>query len=310
MPKRFQCTFVPNPGCIGPCSQEERLKNTDQDICKITSSVNDKLPIRCVGSWAIQKLYLLYQYFAIFANGMSKKWKGKINYIEICSGPGRCVARSSRQEFDGTALSVILSDEFININKALFFDINDKVVNSLNNRLSSLSISNAKAFIGDYTKPQTILQLIKAELNKDSLNLVVIDPTDCSVPFSFIAGIQNIIPKMDLIMNVAVGTDYNRCVRNTLQNPDQYKKAIQKYCSFLGDDRFYDKIHLNDTDSELRATFLDTFKHSLQSIGFTHFDFKAVENFYHILFATQNDRGIDFWEKATKYGYDGQGSLF
>jgi hypothetical protein len=71
--------------------------------------------------------------------------KGKINYIEICCGPGRCVNRQGRSEFDGTALSVIKRPEFKHINKALFFDINETVVTILNQRLSALKAANAIA---------------------------------------------------------------------------------------------------------------------------------------------------------------------
>ncbi len=41
----------------------------------------------------------LAQYFGVFAGGMWKRWAG-LNYIEICSGPGRCVSRETGEEVD------------------------------------------------------------------------------------------------------------------------------------------------------------------------------------------------------------------
>lgn len=310
MPNRYQCNYVNNPQCIGGCNRDDRHKIAEADVCSITSSIIDGLPIRCVGEWAEQKIYLLTQYFGIFAQGMSNKWKGKINYIEICSGPGKCVNRTERTEFDGTALSIINRDEFKYVNKALFFDINELVVSTLNQRLSSMNALTAKAFIGDYTNPETICSVLQMELTRDSLNLVVIDPTDCSVPFDTIARIKRTIPRMDLLINVAVGTDYNRNIRNTLLQPSQYTRTIQKYCSFLGDNLFYERIHKSDSDKDLRKAFLASYEQSLKSIGFAYFANESVENYYYILFASQSQKGLEFWNKATKYDYVGQGSLF
>lgn len=310
MPIRYQCSYINNPHCLGGCNSDDRHKIAESDVCSITKSIIDGLPIRCVGKWAEQKIYLLTQYFGIFAQGMSNKWKGKINYIEICSGPGKCVNRSARTEFDGTALSIINRPEFKYVNKALFFDINDLVTSTLNQRLKSLNAYNAKAYSGDYTKPETICSILRDQLSQDSLNLVVIDPTDCSVPFDLIVNLKRILPRMDLLINVAVGTDYNRNVRNTLLQPAQFSRTIQKYCTFLGDANFYSKIHTNDSDKDLRLAFLSSYEKSLRSLGFVFFANKAVLNYYHILFVSQSQRGLEFWNKATKYDYIGQGSLF
>jgi len=96
-----------NPNCKKGCNKEERGENTENDLCLEAFSVVDQLPIRCVGDWAIRKIFLLVQYFGIFSIGMKNKWSGKLNYIEICSGPGRCINRKSGDEFNGTALSII-----------------------------------------------------------------------------------------------------------------------------------------------------------------------------------------------------------
>jgi hypothetical protein len=83
--------------------------------------VFDDGAVRCVGDWAEQKIFYLVQYFGIFATGMKAKWSGKINYIEICSGTGRCINRHTGMEFDGTSLAIMNHKAFKNIRKALFF---------------------------------------------------------------------------------------------------------------------------------------------------------------------------------------------
>ena len=308
MAKRYKCEYMSNNGCIGSCNKEDRLYTTDSDLCAVTASVYDSLPVRCVGQWAEQKIYLLVQYFGIFAQGMSKKWK--LNYVEICSGPGRCINRSDKTEFDGTALSVIKREEFKYINKALFFDINDRVVETLNERFANSGITKAKAYVGDYMSSETICSVLRQELTTDSLNLVVIHPTDCSLPFQMIRDIKAVLPKVDVISNVAIWTDYNRNVKNTLTKPSNFSKARSKYSTFIGNDRLYDKITIGMSDLQLRERFLSEYKASFRTEGYSYFDFKIVENFYYIFFASQSDRGIDFWNKATQYEFDGQGALF
>jgi hypothetical protein len=69
------------------------------------------IPVRCVGGWSYDKIYRLVKYFGIFASGMKNAWKG-LNYVEICSGPGRCIIRDQRTEMDGTARSIITHPVF------------------------------------------------------------------------------------------------------------------------------------------------------------------------------------------------------
>ncbi len=94
---------VPNPACLKGCNKVKRKEIAENDLCKKVDSVLDGLPVRCIGEHAVQKIHFLTQYFGIFATAMHKKWPDKISYIEICSGPGRCINRKNGEEFNGTA---------------------------------------------------------------------------------------------------------------------------------------------------------------------------------------------------------------
>ena len=171
---RIDLNSKPHPDCATKCNKALRQSITENDLCILLNSVEDGLPVRCVGQWAEQKIYLLYQYFGIFSEGMKHKWE--MNYIEICSGPGRCISRTYGDEIDGTALCVLKHKAFKNINKALFFDFNDTVVNVLNQRIEQIGAGNAKAFIADYNKVDELCCKIISEIKPESLNLVLIDP--------------------------------------------------------------------------------------------------------------------------------------
>ena len=308
MSERFHLETIVNPGCVRNCNKDMRHSGmANNDICNHVNSVRDSLPVRCVGGWAEQKIYLIAQYLGIFATGMHNKWDD-VNYIEVCSGPGRCIDRKSGCEFDGTSLSVIKHKSFKFISKALFFDYDEQVINILNSRIKIFGQeTKAKAYKGDYNDSASICEVIKKEININSLCLVVIDPTDCSVPLDFIKDLHNVIPKMDLIINVATGTDYNRNAPNVIADPVKCKNAKSKYERFLGTTTLFPQLSLND---RYKNKFRDAYKKSLQKVGFIYFDIKTVEQFYDIFYASSNPKGLEFWLKAQKYEYDGQASLF
>lgn len=309
MSKRIIFPQILNPQCIRNCNKEQRRTTcTDNDICKIASSLDDSLPIRCVGTWAQKKIYFIAQYFGIFATGMHNKWK--LNYVEICSGPGKCIDRKSGYEFDGTALSVLKHDSFKYLKNAFFFDYDQNVVSILNQRIQSLLIQNAKAYVGDYCNANSICDVLRSQVTSESLNLVVIDPTDCSVPFSCIESLKSTLSNMDIIINVATRMDFNRNVDNILSDPKKYADVKDKYEAFLNKRGFFDSLRRGSFNVDMRKAFRDAFKDSLSRIGYSHFEIKEVENYYDILFASESERGLDFWNKANKLTFDGQYSLF
>lgn len=288
-----------NPSCLKGCNKEERAKHAENDLCSLVKSVIDNMPVRCVGEWGEDKIFLLQQYFGIFAGGMKNKWP--LNYIEICSGPGRCINRAKGIEFDGTAIAIMKHKNFQYVNKALFFDYDENVINTLNQRIIDMQLSHkAVAKLGDYNNSDAIC----AELNSfddNSLNLVFIDPTDCSVPFSLIKMISNTLKRVDLIINVATMTDFNRNIQMVFDD----SKRAEKYIRFLDDASFFiseaNKNLCEKRDyTRLRKQFRESYMNSLKSVGFNYFDYTPINGFYDILFATSNPKGIEFWKKATK----------
>ncbi len=302
-----------NTDCLR-CNKETRSKNTNEGICNKIVSAIDGLPVRCVGRWADEKIYRLTQYFGIFATGMKNKWRGNLNYIEICAGPGRCVLKEDGKELDGTALAIINHPSFKYIKNAIFIDYNKEVVNALNKRIDLLNKSEyAKAIECDYKKIDGI-KLILSDIPKNCLNLVLLDPTDCSIPFSLIMTIENSLKNVDFIINIAFGTDLKRKnLRNAILNPNHYKSKI-KYCNFLGSKDFLDKIEIvktaeKENEDNLIKLFLDKFEENLSIKGFKYVDYKPVRNFYYLLFASKHKKGLEFWHKANKIDPYGQYTL-
>lgn len=307
--------ITPNAGCQTKCNKGARKEITDNDLCTDVQSVIDGLPIRCVGDWAVEKIFMLVQYFGIFSNGMKNKWAGKLNYIEICSGPGRCINRTSGDEFNGTSMAILEHPAFQNVSKALFFDIENEVVDTLNQRIRARGITNARAYPGNYHDELDICAKIRNEIKLNCLNLVLIDPTDCSVPFRLVKAIKNQLSNVDFIINLASGTDFNRNVRDCLLEPEKFRTVIGKYNQFLDYSRFFEndenmQLARLGNQAGLRAKFRENYQINLQKLGYLYFDFTSIRNYYDLMFATKNQKGIEFWKKAQAIRFDGQRKLF
>ena len=289
-----------NPLCE-QCKNKETRHTDSYGICSKVKSVADEKSVRCIGDWGKSKIYYLTQYFGIFSQGMKNRFAGNLNYIEICSGPGRCICREDGNEIDGTPLAIIKHQYFVNISAAYFVDYSASVVATLNERISTIDSSGkAKAYIGDYKKTDTLDPIVKS-INKNGLNLVFIDPTDCSVPFFTVKYLAENLGRVDFLINVAIYTDAARNFSNIVnRNYDR-----NKYNSFLGCDFFFRqdiiKAVKENNNVEIRNKFKEAYKESLTKIGYEFFDLKKIGNYYDLLYASKNEKGLDFWKKATKY---------
>ena len=290
------------PSCRICKNSEARDKFLNEGICDIPSAF-DGLPIRCVGNWANDKIYYLTQYFGIFATGMHKQWPGGLYYIELCSGPGRCSMRNGYEQ-DGTALAVVNHPSFKYLKQAVFIDYNKNAVDILNKRIENLGKANARAVLGNYYDAQSIINSIGNQ-GRWCLSLCLIDPTDCSVPFSTIEEIYKATNgKCDFIISFFDKTDFGRNCKMAATLPT-HKSLKDKYHRFLGNTHFFERQDIIDlanqgNNDKIVDEFKSAYKMSLSNLGLLYTDEVSVGNLYHLLFATGNSRGVDFWKKANQ----------
>jgi three-Cys-motif partner protein len=231
MSQHLDLRQMSHPACRD-LSREQREETDTDGLCTNIVSVLDKLPVRSVGEWAYDKIYRLVQYFGIFAGGMKNQWDA-LNYIEIGSGPGRCLYREDCTELDGTALAVIRNRRFSSIQKAIFVDASPRVTKILNERITTLRAAPiAEAIVGDYEDGSRLCKAL-GDWAPRSLNFVFIDPTECDVPFETIEQVVKHVGNADLLINVALGTDVNRNIVPAILSPT-HLRAREKYERFLG----------------------------------------------------------------------------
>lgn len=59
MPSRFCLDRKINSQCTRNCNKDDRREGKAiNDICQVAKSIVDSMPVRCVGSWAEQKIFI------------------------------------------------------------------------------------------------------------------------------------------------------------------------------------------------------------------------------------------------------------
>ncbi len=115
--------------------------------------------------------------------------------------------------------------------------------------------------------------------------------------------IKDSLRKVDFIINLASGTDFNRNITNALLNQPKFGNTIMKYSSFINSSDFFInpaniKLAREKNNKELRNNFRKSYTESLKRIGHQYSDYKNINHFYDILFASSDEMGISFWQKV------------
>jgi len=276
----------------------------DQDIFG-----TDGLAVRGSGTWAEDKLYYLGRYLKILSVGMKNKWRGRLYYVDLFAGPGRCLIRGETQkEIDGSPLIALLGFDFA---KYFFLEMDRTCFEALGARARKRAPDiwgKVKMILGDCN--DTIEQ---AELPSEGLGLAFIDPTGISqLSFETIkkltAGRQ-----IDLIINFPEGMGIRM---NLHQYTQTDANALDR---FMGSARWKDRYHEQPLKSfdHMCAEIAKEYLANLGSLGYLAVDsdwvpVKTDQNtlLYYLLFASKHPRGNDLWRKIKRIGPHGQRELF
>jgi three-Cys-motif partner protein len=261
---------------------------------------NDGLIVRDSGAWVKEKLYYLEHYLDIFSVGMKKKWAGRIYYVDLFAGPGRCRIRETKEEIDGSPLIALKFD----FTKYLFFE-------------SDWASHHALAARVRARAPEKDVQIIPGDCNDNvsklglptaSLGLAFIDPTGLS-PLAFKTIRQVAMDrKIDLIIN------FHEAMGIRMNIHQHTKKEGGALDSFVGSDRWRQKFrNAPSSIDEVCREITNEFQNNLRGLGYRmidrdHIPVKTDQNslLYYIIFASKHPRGNEFWRKITLISAYGQ----
>ena len=267
------------------------LASADKSPWKEGVSVCDGLPIRDSGAWITTKHSLLTYYARLFATGMKYKWKSRV-YLELFSGPGRCLIRKTGKEDLGSPLKVI-EHEFT---KFIFTEMSVPVAEALAKRLEPFdNAANSEIWCGDCA--EAIQQIL---IPSGSLTLAFIDPTGIGhAPFSLIEALHR-KTRCDLLVNIQHGMGIKINIHQYKPDADE-QSALTK---FLGNDS-WKKIPRHNPREFFRGV-LEIYKKQLDQLGFRFVGREVLitndQNtpLYLLLYASKHPKGKEFWDKAMK----------
>jgi three-Cys-motif partner protein len=223
-------------------------------------AASDGLLARPVGSWSKEKHHYLQRYCRIFSSGMKNLWPTR-TYIDLFSGPGRCVIEGTGEEIDGSPLIAARTEPpFTHL---FYNDLDPLAVEALDTRVRALGATNAQCLNFDCN---IVIDRILAWLGRlpPSLDLCFIDPTAWQIRFTSVARLTH-GRRMDLIIA------FQSASMKRITHLD-----AQALADFFGDDPQYPEWRMlyetaKRDGRSITRTFLDHYQGRLRSIGYREF---------------------------------------
>ena len=275
----------------------------EDGICPFITA-EDGLSLRCSGYWSRDKLYYVDRYMNIFNKAMKQIWKDRV-FIDLFSGPGRCIIRKSEQFIDGSPILALKQNP--SFTKCIFIDLNDETINCLLKRIKSLNFPiQIKTIHGDCNN---VINNIRQEIPSNSLALTFIDPTSMQINFSSIKDLTSKI-RMDLIINYPLQA-INRAYQDALNGNDD------RFNAFFGNSDWKQEISNLKGLHNVAAKLLPLYKRQLESLGYLHFNSLLDPNeilvkgprdipLYYLFFASKHPIAHKFWSEIKKKRPDNQ----
>lgn len=280
--------------------------NTIDDMPEQGLIGSDGLIVRDSGPWAKDKLHYLGRYLKILSVGMKNRWAGRLYYVDLFAGPGRCRIRETQKEIDGSPLVALLGFEFA---KYFFFEQDLACCEALDSRTK-------KRAPDKYEKVQIIRgdcneTIEHVKLPSSSLGLAFIDPTGISQIYFETIRRLTANRQIDLIINFPEGMGIRLNLHQYTQNETS---ALNR---FMGSSRWQERYKQSLTSfdqvcKEIAAEYLD----NLRSLGYLTIDndwvpVRTNQNMllYYLMFASKHPKGNEFWRKIGLIDPHGQRKL-
>lgn len=261
---------------------------------------SDSLPALEAGWWAEDKHFALNYFMDIFNGGMKNLWPQRA-YIDLFSGPGRCHIRDTLEETDGSPLLALKQDP--PFTHYFFNDIDPSFIEALKTRSSGLQ-SNINYYSKDCNE---VVEEIRNDYPSGALGLAFIDPWNWAISFDSVYRLTE-NRRIDLIIIFHTGS----IKRNATH-------VLAKLDAFIGDSVWRTKYLDSLKRGERRGSriILDHYEQRLKDIaGYNFVDDRALVTIstglplYHLVYASRNPTGADFWNKSIRRKRSGQRRLF
>jgi three-Cys-motif partner protein len=264
------------------------------------------------GAWVAEKLDYLRRYVDLFETSMSQKWSTRA-YIDLFSGPGKCVDRDTGEVYLGSPL-VALTARYP-FTHYFFVDNDQGALQALRQRCNASPLAGQVHFLqGD---ANVIVSSLVTEIQSmPSLNLAFLDPEGLELAWSTVATLAT-VQRLDLIVH------YPQTGLNRSMPAASRQQATTQVDRFFGGGEWRQvyEAHCRGEESFLHRHLMDHYKAKLSSLGYREtrrddevglepamLNEKGVP-LYRLLFASKHPLGVGFWRKITRKDPHGQRNL-
>jgi three-Cys-motif partner protein len=286
---------------------------------------NDGLPARGSGEWVKEKLFYIQRYIDTFEIAMRRKSWRQRNYIDLFSGPGKCVIRGTDDYILGSPL-LELNTQYT-FTDYYFCDLEQLNIDCLTERSKGSKVpqNHIHYLAGDAN--QKVIDIVEDIEQTDKvfikgvgscLNLAVLDPEGLELEWTTVEALGK-MKTMDLIIHYS----QNGLTRN-----------LEKYVSLSEDtiiDRFFGDrewrvVYKNSLSKKetvgIHRMLVDYYKSKLVKMGYIVINDQQqtvreplIRNteknapLYRLIFASKHPLGNKIWNEVTKKDYYGQQNL-
>lgn len=286
---------------------------------------NDGLPLRSSGQWVAEKLFYLKRYVDMFETSMRQKPWRRRNFIDLFSGPGKCVIQETGEVYLGSPLLALSTEH--PFTDYFFVDADRQSIETLKQRCAAAPASVQIHYaVGDSnSEVNRIVDYIRSIDGKfikgqwPSLNLAFLDPEGLELEWKTVATLAG-VEKMDLIIHYS----QNGLTRNLEQcYQSEEETAIDR---FFGDRewrKIFEPWRVKSNRLGMHRELIDYYKSKLQALRYVEVlrddetgaeplirNSKKKAPLYRLLFASKHPLGHNFWKSVTRKNVYGQKSFF
>jgi three-Cys-motif partner protein len=286
---------------------------------------DDGLPARESGEWVKEKLFFVQRYIDTFEVAMrSKPWRRRI-YIDLFSGPGKCIIRGTNEYLLGSPLLALQTQ--YPFTDYYFVDKDQGNIDILQQRVQSSNFpqSGIHYFVGDAN--EKVNDVVKEIRNFDRsfisgvlpcLNLAFLDPEGLELEWSTVEALAK-MNRMDLIIHYSqngLTRNLDRCFASSEET------FVDK---FFGDREWRTVYKAAKDKTEtlgIHRILIDHYKSKLKDLGYVVINdseeivreplirnTKRNAPLYRLIFASKHSLGNKIWNEVTKKDVYGQDQL-
>lgn len=286
---------------------------------------DDGLPARESGEWVKEKLFYVKRYIDVFEVAMrDKDWRKRI-FIDLFSGPGKCIVRDTNDYLLGSPLLALQTQ--YPFTDYYFVDMDSQNIANLKirSKASKVPEDHIHCLVGDANQQVNAITSDIVRFDKTfiqgllpCLNLAFLDPEGLELEWKTVETLAG-MKRMDLIIHYSqngLTRNLDRCYAA------QDDTVIDR---FFGDRNWRDVYKKASEKREgvgIHRALIDYYKSKLRDLGYVVInDSEEISReplirnkkrnapLYRLIFASKHPLGNKIWNEVTKKDVYGQGRL-